>query len=111
LNNYIRYVSTIKSSEDFIDDIINRENQVVNRLKIVKFLKNCFQIIDTLIQGEINRLLDISNTNKKSPFSIPFTFKELQEAQRKMNSLLQIIEQKMTILKTWIPPTMPFINF
>jgi hypothetical protein len=111
VNNQIRYVSNIKSSEDFIDDIINRENQVVNKVKILKFLKNYFQIINTLIQHEINRLSNVSNANKKSLFSISFTLKDLQEAQNKINSLLQIIEQQMDILKIWIPPTMPFLNF
>jgi hypothetical protein len=78
---------------------------------MLKFLNNCFQITNTLIQREINRLLDVSNTNKKSLFSLSFTLEELQEAQSEINNLLDVINERMDILKTWIPPTMPFLNF
>jgi hypothetical protein len=53
----------------------------------------------------------VFNTNEKSLFSSSFTLEELQEAQHKIHHLLQAIEERMETLKTWIPPTMPFLNF
>jgi len=57
-------------------------------------------------------MLGISETIKKSSNpSSPFTLEELQQAQKKINDLLTSIEIRMATLKTWIPPTMPFLGF
>lgn len=111
INNSIRYVSKIKSSEDFIDDIINHQKQDVNKIKILQFLNKCFQVTDEIIQREIHQLLNPPNTNKKSLTSSSFTLEELQEAQHKIHNLLDVIRERIAILKAWIPPTMPFLSF
>jgi hypothetical protein len=57
-------------------------------------------------------MLGIPETIKKSSSSSsPFTLEELQQAQSKINDLLTSIEKRMSTLKTWIPPTMPFLGF
>jgi len=58
-------------------------------------------------------MLGTPETIKKSsyPSSSPFTLEELQQAQSKINDLIASIEKRMATLKTWIPPTMPFLGF
>jgi hypothetical protein len=60
-------------------------------------------------------MLGTSETIKKSSYpsssSSPFTLEELQQAQSKIIDLLASIEKRMATLKTWIPPTMPFLGF
>ncbi len=65
-----------------------------------------------VVQREIDHLLGVSETIKNSSNpSSPFTLVELQLAESKINDLLTIIEKRMATLKTWIPPTMPFLGF
>jgi hypothetical protein len=57
-------------------------------------------------------MIGMPETIKKSSNSAsPFTLEELQQAQNKINDLLASIEKRMATLKTWIPPTMPFLGF
>jgi hypothetical protein len=53
----------------------------------------------------------MSNTNQKSLFSSAFSLEELERAHHEINDLYQVIEKRIDTLKTWIPPTMPFLNF
>lgn len=53
----------------------------------------------------------MSNSNQKSLFSSSFSLEELYQADYTIKNLLDVIEQRMEELQTWIPPTMPFINF
>ncbi len=108
----IRYVSSIKSSENFIDNIVNRQKDVAEKIKVLTFLTKCFEITRNVIQREIDHMLGLPETIKKSSNpSSPFTLEELQQAQSKVNDLLTTIEKRMATLKTWIPPTMPFLGF
>lgn len=83
----------------------------MDQLKILKFLNKCFRTTKILIEMEIKSLSDVSNTNTKSLFSLSFTLEDLQEAENKINILLYVIDERVNTLKTWIPPTMPFLNF
>jgi len=57
-------------------------------------------------------MLGVNTIIKKSSNpSSPFTIEELQQAQNKVQDLLATIEKRMATLKTWIPPTMPFLGF
>jgi hypothetical protein len=73
-------VSTIKSSEDFIDNIIDHQKHFLGKLQILKFLDKCFRLTKIIIQHEISRIL-------------------------------YVIKERMTALKSWIPPTIPFLGF
>ncbi|CAF1369194.1 unnamed protein product [Adineta steineri] len=106
-----KYVSTIKSNEEFIDNIINHHSQVVDKLKILHFLKNCFQITHAIIQQEINYITDMLIVNKKSSAAPLQTITELQEAQDKIETLINVIDERTMLLKTWVPPTIPFLSF
>jgi len=112
IEQIIKYVSSIKSSENFIDNIVNRQKDVADKIKVLTFLNKCFEITHNVIQREIDQMLGMPETTKKSlnPAS-PFTLEELQQAQSKINDLLASIEKRMAALKTWIPPTMPFLGF
>ncbi|CAF0794371.1 unnamed protein product [Adineta ricciae] len=112
VEHIIRYVSTIKSNEEFIDNLIDYQTQVGDKMKILRFLKSCFQITNTIIQREMARLQTSSDIAKKSFISSIFTAEELEGAQLKINNLLDVIEQRMLALKTRPPPpTMPFLSF
>ena len=107
-----RYVSSIKSPDHFIDNIVNRQKDVAEKTKVLAFLNKCFMITHKVIQYEINSVLGASAEQKKSnPVASPFTLDELQQAQSKVNDLIMGIERRMASLKTWIPPTMPFLGF
>lgn len=107
-----RYVSSIKSTEQFIDNIVNRQKDVAEKTKVLAFLNKCFLITHKVIQYEINAVLSSSVTQKKSNYNpSPLTLEELQQAQSKINDLLMGIEKRLATLKTWIPPTMPFLGF
>lgn len=83
-------------------------------MKVLTFLNKCFEITRTVIQREIDHMLgvtDIINKKSSGPSASPFTLEELQQAQSKINDLLTSIEKRMATLKTWIPPTMPFLGF
>ncbi|CAF0973979.1 unnamed protein product [Adineta ricciae] len=112
VEHIIRYVATIKSNEEFIDNLIDYRTQVGDKMKILRFLKSCFQITNTIIQREIARLQTSSGVAKKSFISSIFTAEELEKAQLKISNLLDVIEQKMLELKTRpLPPTVPFLSF
>lgn len=81
-------------------------------MKVLTFLNKCFEITRDVIQQEIDTILGRSSPMKKSSSSSStFTLEELQQVQSKINDLLTIIEKRMATLKTWIPPTMPFLGF
>lgn len=85
---------------------------MAEKLKVLTFLNKCFEITRDVIQQEIDYILGRPLTMKKSsnaPSS--FTLEELQQAQSKINDLLTNIEKRLATLKTWIPPTMPFLGF
>ncbi|UJR20668.1 hypothetical protein I4U23_023789 [Adineta vaga] len=111
VENIIKYVSTIKSSTDFIDNLTGRQRHVADKFKILRFLQSCFQITNTIIQREILRIQNPSSVSKKSFLSSTFTLEDLEEAQNKIYNLLDTIEQKIAVLKTRPPPTMPFLSF
>ncbi|CAF0777706.1 unnamed protein product [Rotaria sordida] len=112
IENIIRYVSSIKSSENFIENVVNRHKEPADRMKVLTFLNKCFELIRNVIQREINYMLEMSEIQNKSSHSqSPFTLEELKQAQRKTDDLLASIEKQMESLKTWIPPTMPFLGF
>lgn len=96
-----RYVSAIKSSERFIDRILDRQKEFSDQMKILKFLNNCFRIADTFIRREMIH---------PRFFSSLFTFEELERAHQQINDLLRVIDTRMNTVKTWIPPTIPFLN-
>merc|ERR1711939_948144 len=109
IEQIIKYVSSIKSSENFIENIVNRQKDVADKIKVLTFLNKCFELTRNVIQREIDQMIGMPETIKKSsnPASSPFTLEELQQAQNKINDLLTSIEKRMQTLKTWIPPTMP----
>lgn len=108
----IRYVSSIKSPENFIDNIVNRQKDIADKVKVLTFLNKCFELTHNVIQREIDHMLGVNTIIKKSSNpSSPFTIEELQQAQNKVQDLLATIEKRMATLKTWIPPTMPFLGF
>jgi hypothetical protein len=74
-------------------------------------LDRCFKLTNIFIQHEIYRILNASSTNKKSAFILTLTLEELQQAQHKINNLLYVIDKRMAMLKSFIPPTMPFLGF
>ena len=91
---------------------MNRQKDVSDKMKVLTFLNKCFEITRDVIQQEIDSILGRSLTMKKSSNApSPFTLEELQQVQSKINDLLTIIEKRMGTLKTWIPPTMPFLGF
>jgi hypothetical protein len=104
-------VSTIKSSEDFIDNIIDHQKHFLGKLQILKFLDKCFRLTKIIIQHEISRILNVSNTNKEALVLSSVPLKELQQTQHEIDNLLYVIKERMTALKSWIPPTIPFLGF
>ncbi|CAF0731100.1 unnamed protein product [Adineta steineri] len=111
IEQIIKYVSSIKSSENFIENIVSGQKDVADKIKVLTFLNKCFELTHKVIQREIDRMLGTSETMKKSSIPSPFSLEELQQAQVKINDLLIKIEKRMDTLKTWIPPTMPFLGF
>lgn len=108
----IRYVASIKSTENFIENIVNRHQEPAERMKVLSFLNKCFELTRNVIQREMDYMLGMSGAQKKSSHvQPPFTLEELQQAQRKVNDLLTNIQKQTESLKTWIPPTMPFLGF
>lgn len=98
---FSRYVSTIKSSERFIDRIIDRQREFSDQIKILQFLNNCFRLTDTFIRREMIQ---------PRFFASLFTFDELERAHQQINELLRVIDIRLNTVKTWIPPTIPFLN-
>ena len=98
----LRHVSRIPSSERFIDNIVNRQRGASGKLQVLIFLNRCFRITNKVLQRELNRLFDSTSL---------LTVEELQRAQSKVKELLRTIEKRMTMLKTWVPPTVPFLGF
>ena len=111
-NDTFRYVSTITSTEQFIENIVTGQKDIADKMRVLTFLNKCFEITHKVIQHEIDHMLGMPNTRKKSSNApSPFTLEELQQAQSKINDLLISIEKRVATLKTWIPPTMPFLGF
>lgn len=79
-------------------------------MKVLHFLNKCFQITDRVIQHEITRLSDSSRMHPTSEPMSTLMIEELQQAQHKIDNLLDTIEQRMVSLQTWIPPTIPFLG-
>ncbi|CAF1349663.1 unnamed protein product [Rotaria sp. Silwood1] len=111
IEHIIRYISSIRSSENFIENVVNRHKEPADRMKVLTFLTKCFELTRNVIQRELDLMLATSETPDKPLHSSPFTLEELQQAQRKLNDLLTSIEKQVESLKTWIPPTMPFLGF
>ncbi|CAF2989899.1 unnamed protein product [Rotaria sp. Silwood2] len=112
IEHIIKYVSSIKSSESFVENILNRYKEPAERMKVFTFLNKCFELTRNVIQREVDFMLGMSETQRNSAHSSsPFTLEELKQVQRKINDLLTSIEKQMEPLKTWIPPTMPFLGF
>ncbi|CAF3358512.1 unnamed protein product [Rotaria socialis] len=112
IEQIIRYVSSIKSSETFIQNIVNRHKEPAERMEVLSFLNKCFELTHKVIQREIDYMLGMPGTQKKSSYPPPiFTLEELKQAQKKVDELLTSIQKQIQSLKTWIPPTMPFLGF
>ena len=79
-------------------------------MKVLLFLRKCFQITDTVIERELTRLSDPSHMHHTSEPESSLMIEDLQQAQRKIDNLLNVIEQRMASLKTWIPPTISFLG-
>ncbi|CAF0849767.1 unnamed protein product [Adineta ricciae] len=113
----IKYVSSIRSSENFVENLVGRQKEITHKVKVLTFLNKCFEMTHDVIQREIDRMIGMPvstlTTVKKSSrtTSTPFTLEELQQAQSKVNEVLTSIENRMAALKAWIPPTMPFLGF
>ncbi|CAF5005073.1 unnamed protein product, partial [Rotaria sp. Silwood1] len=93
------------------ENVVNRHKEPADRMKVLTFLTKCFELTRNVIQRELDLMLATSETPDKPLHSSPFTLEELQQAQRKLNDLLTSIEKQVESLKTWIPPTMPFLGF
>lgn len=107
-----RYVSSIKSSENFVENLVGRQREVTEKIKVLTFLNKCFEITHDVIQREIDRMVGMPSAVKKSSNGSPsFSLEELQQAQSKVNDVLASIEKRMGAMKAWIPPTMPFLGF
>ncbi|UJR28988.1 hypothetical protein I4U23_010206 [Adineta vaga] len=116
ITQIIKYVSSIKSSENFIENLVGRQREVADKIKVLTFLNKCFEITHDVIQQEIDRMIGMPTTGqtavkKSSSLSSSFTLEELQQVQGKVNDVLASIEKRMANLKAWIPPTMPFLGF
>ena len=101
----------IKSSDGFVDKIVNRQKDLTEKLKVLTFLHKCFEITHKMIQKEINRVAGSFEMNLSFDSSSSFNLEELRRAQAKVNDLLMSTEDRLVALKTWIPPTMPFLGF
>lgn len=107
-----RYVPSIKSSENFIDTIVNRQRENKQKIKVLTFLNRCLEITRMMIQYEIDgKLNDKQNPGENSHRQLSYSLDELDQAQQKVEDLLLVVEQRLNDLKNWLPPTIPFLGF
>lgn len=85
--------------ENFIDRILQNQKNISNKIKILKFLQEYFQIIQQVLIHQSSELL------------LMLTKTELDNAHLEIQHLLESIDRRLKIFRSFIPPTMPFLNF
>jgi hypothetical protein len=108
-----RYIASVRSSDNLLEKILHRQKDAKDKIKVLIFMNKCFALTRQLVDREIQQLKrTATTTNNKSSYStVSFTLDELQHVQSKIDDLLIGIEQRLVTLRTWIPPTMPFLGF
>lgn len=105
-----RYVSKIRSSDKFIDNVLSRQQGPMGKMKVLTFLNRCFRLAQSAIERDLEQLLDPMNPNPTSVISSTLTVEQLQKAQYQLNELQYSIKKQIDSLKQWIPPTIPFLG-
>ncbi|CAF0774064.1 unnamed protein product [Didymodactylos carnosus] len=102
IEQIIKYLSTIKSNDLFIDNLVAKQSSVTQKYKLLLFLKKCFESTIERINQEL-----VQPSNDKSTL----TLEDFQQAELKVQDILQVIQKRLAMVKSYIPPTMPFLGF
>lgn len=105
-----RYVSKIKSSDKFIDNVLGRQQGPVGKMNVLTFLYRCFRLAQSAIERDLSQMLEPSNKKPTSLISATLTIEQLQKAQYQLTELQHTIKKRIDLLQTWIPPTIPFLG-
>lgn len=101
-----RHISKLRLKETFIDRILQKQKDLSNKIKILKFLQEYFQTIQQILSNELFKFI-----HEPSELLFTLTKPELDKAYSEIQHLLESIDRRLKIFRSLIPPTMPFLNF